>query len=781
MQLGTFTPNTVLKIDPVLAELVSQVDSVRIYSILDRMQAFKTRYANSSSGRDSLARSRDWLISQFTLYGYTNIEQHTFTSGGNQLQNIIVTKTGTLHPDSVIILCGHYDTVNGPGINDNGTGTAIVLEVARILAEKQLEYSVRFICFSAEEQGLVGSNAYVQQIVVPQQHKLKLILNIDEVGGIQENQTNIVKVEKDNDNNPSGNNAASAMFTDTLAALTRTYSALQTTITNAFGTDYVPFENAGYVITGYYEYNQTPHYHQPTDSLSHVDMHYVKEICKGTAAGIAHFAGIKGKFLSMYHTPLQTSQDTVHGYNVVLETKGSSTIDSAKMFYSANNLPFEMQLLNFTGAHNDTMTFAGIIPVQQYGTNVRYYFSSQSADSVTARLPNNANEYFSFYVLPDTVPPSIEHTPQPAVSYLNFPLQISSAVSDANGIHAAWIEWNFHSNELRDTMNEVSLHNFVGTIHSLVQPRDTISYVIYAEDNSLRKNIARFPQSGVFLLRVLNSFEILHNPLSDSGNFSPNNDWQFGNPATPDIPPSPTGLRVWGTNLDGNYSNNTVSLLETQTISLHLKNYISFVFKHYYRTEPANDGGNVQISVDGGAYQLLIPQGGYPYANIVALSAPGFSGNSFVWKEEKFDLSAYRNHNVQLRWKFASDPLTSFRGWYIDAVRLDFLEDPMNVNENISFSSPQNITVLQNYPNPFNPSTVISFHLSSRSLIHLQVFDILGNEVASLFQGEVGAGKFEVPFSAAQFASGVYYYQLQGKEILTGSIFSSTQKMILTK
>ena len=622
LQLGKATPSTILKIDPVLAELVSHIDSIKIYSTLERLQAFKTRYANNASGRDSLARSRDWLISQFTSYGYTNIEQHTFTSGGNQLQNIIVTKTGTLYPDSVIILSGHYDTVNGPGINDNGTGTAIVLEVARVLAEKQLDFTVRFICFSAEEQGLVGSNAYVQQIVVPQQHKLKLVLNVDEVGGIRENPTNIVKVEKDNDNNPSGNNVASAMFTDTLAALTRTYSSLQTTITNAFGTDYVPFENAGYVITGFYENIQTPHYHQPTDSLSHVDMHYVKEICKGTVAGIAHFAGIKGKFLSLYHTQLQSSQDTVNGYNIAIEAKSTSGIDSARIFYSVNNAPFEMQLMNYNGVHNDTMAFSGIIPVQQYGAAIRYYFLFTTVDSVSSRLPNSTNDYFAFSVLPDSISPTIAHTAQQTASYLNFPFDVTAAISDENGINNAWIAWNYNGIEFTDTMDEISLHNFIGTINASVLPGDSILYVMYAEDNSLRKNISRLPHEGAFVLRVVYSQSLLHSQTSDSGNFSPNNDWQFGNPSTPDIPPSPTGLKVWATNLAGNYSNNIISILETPTISLQLRNNITLVFKHYYRTEPSNDGGNVQISVDGGGYQLLIPQGGYPYANVGALSAP---------------------------------------------------------------------------------------------------------------------------------------------------------------
>lgn len=85
----------------------------------------------------------------------------------------------------------------------------------------------------------------------------------------------------------------------------------------------------------------------------------------------------------------------------------------------------------------------------------------------------------------------------------------------------------------------------------------------------------------------------------------------------------------------------------------------------------------------------------------------------------------------------------------------------------------------QNYPNPFNPSTKIRFSIpkvgSGLVLTVLKVYDILGNEVATLVNEDKPAGRYEVEFNAASLASGVYFYQLKA-----GS-FVETKKMILLK
>lgn len=81
----------------------------------------------------------------------------------------------------------------------------------------------------------------------------------------------------------------------------------------------------------------------------------------------------------------------------------------------------------------------------------------------------------------------------------------------------------------------------------------------------------------------------------------------------------------------------------------------------------------------------------------------------------------------------------------------------------------------QNYPNPFNPSTKISYSIPEISFVTLKVYDILGNEIATLVNEEKSAGNYEVEFKAEKNTSGIYFYSL------TSGAFTETKKMILLR
>jgi hypothetical protein len=90
-------------------------------------------------------------------------------------------------------------------------------------------------------------------------------------------------------------------------------------------------------------------------------------------------------------------------------------------------------------------------------------------------------------------------------------------------------------------------------------------------------------------------------------------------------------------------------------------------------------------------------------------------------------------------------------------------------------NTPIEFSLLQNYPNPFNPETVISYQLAENRKVSLIVYDILGNEVATLVNEEKLAGKYLVKFKGSNLASGVYFYKL------TAGNFSQSKKFVLIK
>jgi len=91
------------------------------------------------------------------------------------------------------------------------------------------------------------------------------------------------------------------------------------------------------------------------------------------------------------------------------------------------------------------------------------------------------------------------------------------------------------------------------------------------------------------------------------------------------------------------------------------------------------------------------------------------------------------------------------------------------------FSVPTEFILNQNYPNPFNPSTTIKYQIPELNFVAIKVYDVLGNEIATLVSEEKPMGSYEVEFDANRLTSGVYFCQLKAGD------FVSTKKMILTK
>ncbi|MGL6129102.1 M28 family peptidase [Chryseobacterium artocarpi] len=271
------------------AEAVSQSD------IITNLQQFAALGIKTTGSQEN-ANALNWLKEKYLSYGYTadQIVEDPFSFSVTNSKNLVITKQGTLYPNKYVIICGHFDSLNGPGVNDNGSGTSIMLEAARILRTVSTEYSIKFIHFSGEEQGLKGSYHYANNVAYQGSNRvldIKLVFNLDQVGGkmINSASNNVVYCDEDQ-GGLSSNNAASTAVTQQLRNCTALYSPLQTEVDPAENTDYIPFEQKGEVITGFFERIRSNYPHSSNDTFANTDPVYIYKIGKASVGALQHFA-----------------------------------------------------------------------------------------------------------------------------------------------------------------------------------------------------------------------------------------------------------------------------------------------------------------------------------------------------------------------------------------------------------------------------------------------------------------------------------------------------------
>ncbi|MCL2290908.1 MAG: M28 family peptidase [Bacteroidetes bacterium] len=150
----------VTETNPEIVELINQVSEDSIENYIRYMQGF-IRNARFPAA----LTVQNWLVDHFESYGYEDISIHYFTHQSQQLNagNVVVVKKGALFPDEYIMISSHYDQPDGPGADDNASGTAGVMECARLLKDFPTKRSIIFVPFNAEEMWMVGSMPFAQK------------------------------------------------------------------------------------------------------------------------------------------------------------------------------------------------------------------------------------------------------------------------------------------------------------------------------------------------------------------------------------------------------------------------------------------------------------------------------------------------------------------------------------------------------------------------------------------------------------------------------------------
>ena len=200
------------------------------------------------------------------------------TEPGVTSANVIVRIEGSTDPELVCVVSSHFDSVRrGPGADDNTSGTAALLEAARVLAERALPISIELAFFTGEEAGLLGSREYVRR-AMEDEKQIVCALNNDMIGWANDHRLDNT-IRYSNPGIRDVQHAAAALFSDLI-----TYDALYYKNTDA----HAYYEVYGDIVGGIGSYPVlgNPNYHQASDRLSTINHQLVAEVSRTTVVTI---------------------------------------------------------------------------------------------------------------------------------------------------------------------------------------------------------------------------------------------------------------------------------------------------------------------------------------------------------------------------------------------------------------------------------------------------------------------------------------------------------------
>ena len=312
------------RLDPKIQKIVSEISADRIADIEKKLESFETRNTVSDPTQPNrgIGAARQWIFDQFKSYSprlEVSFDTHTIPKAARiykdvELRNVVAILPGKMQAaDRWIMITGHYDSVNlkvppemrrdpakaaelpAPGVTDDGSGTACVMECARVMSQYEFDATLVFVAFAGEEQGLVGARAMAKRLKDKNQ-TIEAVLNNDIIGseisgnGVIDNRRVLVFSEDPNDS-PSRSIARFAKrigeryFPELTVDLIFRYDRF------GRGGDHTAFNQQGYPAVRVTTPNENfANQHTPTDTFANTSPTYTAKVVKMNAAVAAAMA-----------------------------------------------------------------------------------------------------------------------------------------------------------------------------------------------------------------------------------------------------------------------------------------------------------------------------------------------------------------------------------------------------------------------------------------------------------------------------------------------------------
>lgn len=269
---------------PWLQTLVDRVQRARYEATLAHLVSFRTRHSFTTFFADAA----DWCQSELDGLGYRTSRQ-SVAVGNRITANIIADKLGQGSGERKLLMAvAHLDTINqlsgingaAPGADDNGSGSAGILEIAHVLSDFVPEHDLRLLLVGGEEQGLFGSRHFVTNLSAADRSRLLGVINMDMIGSLNTPEPSVLLESK----------PLAQQMVDELAQMAATYTTLAVQIhLDAHDSDHVSFLDAGLpsVLTIEGADGANDRVHTANDLLSQINYELALAILKMNVAYLA--------------------------------------------------------------------------------------------------------------------------------------------------------------------------------------------------------------------------------------------------------------------------------------------------------------------------------------------------------------------------------------------------------------------------------------------------------------------------------------------------------------
>ena len=340
-----------------IADMIQQINESALKKHVQTIQDFGPH----PTGSEACNEVRDYIYSELKSMNLS-VRYDNWSFEGRSGKNIEGTLIGKSSPNRIVIVCAHYDSVFiSPGADDDGSGVSAVLTIAKVMSQHTFNSTVKFVLFSGEEQGRLGSHEYAKE-AYENGEDIAGVITLDGIGyAVSSEDGSKVK------NLVCNESSWIADISHKINELYGEYIGLDIIrLPNEPISDHQSFLDYGYDASYFLEYTLDPYYHTSEDRIEYMNMSYLEKVSRLTMGTLAYMANSK------HHVSADDLKIKVKGTILSYPSQLTICIENNRYEEDTANLTIHVYMKNiFTGdyvkgPYNTTCNWTFLKEVSDY-------------------------------------------------------------------------------------------------------------------------------------------------------------------------------------------------------------------------------------------------------------------------------------------------------------------------------------------------------------------------------------------------------------------------------